>query len=225
MNDHTQRIIRIMQDKKMNPTQFSEAIGIQRAAMSHITLGRNNPSADVITKIINRFEDINPGWLLTGKGTMKISSENQDGGLFGGNPLPSERKDQSDLSFDHKNQSDLPSNRKSQSDPPPFDRKNRPDPPYDPENRSENENVTKKTPFSAIKNDLFQPPISFEEEPVRTEKRHSDQIYEREEVNQPNTPDKVIEKEIIIYKDKPLRTVEKLVIFYSDRTYETFHPE
>ena len=72
MNDHSQRIIQIMQDKKMSATQFSEAIGIQRAAMSHITLGRNNPSADVITKIIERFEDVNPGWLLTGKGTMKI---------------------------------------------------------------------------------------------------------------------------------------------------------
>ena len=71
MNDHSQRIIQIMRDKKMSATQFSEAIGIQRAAMSHITLGRNNPSADVITKIIERFEDINPGWLLTGKGTMK----------------------------------------------------------------------------------------------------------------------------------------------------------
>ena len=71
MNDHTQRIIQIMQDKKMSATQFSNAIGIQRAKMSHITLGRNNPTADVITKIIERFEDINPGWLLTGKGAMK----------------------------------------------------------------------------------------------------------------------------------------------------------
>ena len=72
MNDHSLRIIQIMKDKKMSATQFSEAIGIQRANISHITLGRNNPTADVITKIINRFEDINPGWLLNGKGTMKI---------------------------------------------------------------------------------------------------------------------------------------------------------
>jgi len=80
MNDHSQRIIQIMQEKKMSATQFSEAIGIQRAAMSHITLGRNNPSADVITKIIERFEDINPGWLLTGKGTMKnVQKQPEDG--------------------------------------------------------------------------------------------------------------------------------------------------
>ncbi len=74
-NDRTLRIIDVMQDKNMNATQFAEAIGIQRAAMSHIMLGRNNPSADVITKIIERFEDIDPGWLLTGKGQMKMMPE------------------------------------------------------------------------------------------------------------------------------------------------------
>ena len=79
MNDQTQRIIRIMQDKNMNPTRFAEEIGIQRAAMSHIKLGRNNPSADVLTKIIERFEDINPGWLLTGKGSMKLVPDHSDG--------------------------------------------------------------------------------------------------------------------------------------------------
>ena len=183
MNDQmsacTQRIVRIMQDKNMNPTQFSEAIGIQRAAMSHITSGRNNPSADVITKIVERFEDINPGWLLTGKGTMKNSSNNQSGGLFGETAPPS----------GHRNQSNPPSERKNQSD--------------SPSNRT----------------------ISFDDKPVRTEKRPPDEISEREEVSQPNTSDKVIEKEIIIYKEKPPKTIDKLLIFYSDHTYETFHPE
>ena len=75
MNDQTQRIVRIMQDKKMSPTQFSDTIGIKRAAMSHITSGRNNPSADVLTRISERFVEINPGWLLTGKGTMKLEPE------------------------------------------------------------------------------------------------------------------------------------------------------
>ena len=82
MNDHTKRINEIMQSKMMNATQFSEAIGIQRAAMSHITLGRNNPSADVLTKILERFTDINPSWLMTGNGTMKLSTDSHNDGLF-----------------------------------------------------------------------------------------------------------------------------------------------
>ena len=76
VSEQTQRIIRIMESENMNATQFAEAIGIQRAAMSHIMNGRNNPSADVITKIVERFETINPGWLLSGKGSMRITPNN-----------------------------------------------------------------------------------------------------------------------------------------------------
>ena len=70
-NDRKQRIISIMEAENMNATQFAEAIGIQRAAMSHIMNERNKPSADVLAKILERFETINPSWLLSGKGNMR----------------------------------------------------------------------------------------------------------------------------------------------------------
>ena len=76
ISDSTQRIISIMKAENMNATQFAEAIGIQRAAMSHIMIGRNKPSADVLYKISERFSTINPGWLLTGKGSMRIIPDN-----------------------------------------------------------------------------------------------------------------------------------------------------
>ena len=72
LSESTQRIISIMKSENMNATQFAEAIGIQRAAMSHIIQGRNKPSADVLYKISERFDTINPGWLLSGKGSMRI---------------------------------------------------------------------------------------------------------------------------------------------------------
>ena len=75
-NDRMQRIISIMNAENMNATQFAEAIGIQRAAMSHILSGRNNPSAEVLAKIAERFETINPGWLLSGKGNMRTIHSN-----------------------------------------------------------------------------------------------------------------------------------------------------
>jgi DNA-binding XRE family transcriptional regulator len=75
VNDRTSRIMRIMEEEKMNATQFAETIGIQRAAMSHILNGRNNPSVDVISKIIDRFDTINPGWLLNGKGPMHVAAQ------------------------------------------------------------------------------------------------------------------------------------------------------
>ena len=93
INEQTLRIIRIMEEEKMNATQFAETIGIQRAAMSHLINGRNNPSADVITRIVERFDTINPRWLLSGKGSMRIGRINEsdpDGGYSSG---INERKD------------------------------------------------------------------------------------------------------------------------------------
>ena len=65
-----ERIIKIMECERMGQAQFASAIGIQPAAMSHIISGRNNPSLDVMTKILHRYPQINPDWLLLGKGEM-----------------------------------------------------------------------------------------------------------------------------------------------------------
>ncbi|MDR0437703.1 MAG: helix-turn-helix domain-containing protein [Bacteroidales bacterium] len=54
----------------MTPTQFADAIGIQRSSMSHILARRNNPSLDFVVKTLNRFPEINAEWLLTGKNQM-----------------------------------------------------------------------------------------------------------------------------------------------------------
>jgi plasmid maintenance system antidote protein VapI len=66
-----ERIIQIMNTKGLSSSKFAEEIGIQRAAMSHIINERNKPSADVLVKILTRFQDINAEWLLRGIGNMK----------------------------------------------------------------------------------------------------------------------------------------------------------
>lgn len=65
-----ERILQIMQHEGLVSSKFAETIGIQRSAMSHIVSGRNNPSLDVITKILERFTYVDPDWLLIGKGSM-----------------------------------------------------------------------------------------------------------------------------------------------------------
>lgn len=64
------RIKRLMTEKKLSSTQFSEEVGIQRSALSHVLSGRNKPSLDFMMKIKNRYQDINLDWLLLGKGIM-----------------------------------------------------------------------------------------------------------------------------------------------------------
>jgi transcriptional regulator with XRE-family HTH domain len=72
-----ERIKQIMSEENMTPAKFSERIGIQRGAMSHILKERNNPSLDVIKKILKAFSDINPDWLLYGEGPMRRNAQNR----------------------------------------------------------------------------------------------------------------------------------------------------
>ena len=82
MDDQTKRVFLIMKEKKMNATQFSKAIGINSAIISQIKNGRNEASGRVLTRIIKNLPDINPDWLMTGKGTMIIETEQAVTDLF-----------------------------------------------------------------------------------------------------------------------------------------------
>jgi len=66
----TDRIELILKTQNLTPTQFADAIGIQRSSMSHILARRNKPSLDFAMKLLHRFPEINAEWLLTGKNQM-----------------------------------------------------------------------------------------------------------------------------------------------------------
>jgi len=76
------RIIQIMNHERLTSSRFADTIGIQRAAMSHIILGRNNPSIDVYKKIIETFTYIDPDWLLSGTGNMMRKNMISEPDLF-----------------------------------------------------------------------------------------------------------------------------------------------
>ncbi|MDR1119375.1 MAG: helix-turn-helix domain-containing protein [Dysgonamonadaceae bacterium] len=62
-----ERIDQVIKFAKMNPSEFADHIGISRASINHILNGRNNPSLDVVLKILAKFDTINSDWLLYGK--------------------------------------------------------------------------------------------------------------------------------------------------------------
>lgn len=64
------RIRLIMEDAHLSPSEFADKLHIGRAVISHILNGRNNPSLDVVTRILSNMKNINPTWLLTGEGNM-----------------------------------------------------------------------------------------------------------------------------------------------------------
>ena len=62
--------IKIMEIEHLSPAQFADRLQINRAVISHILNGRNNPSLDVVTKILGEMNYINPEWLLNGNGSI-----------------------------------------------------------------------------------------------------------------------------------------------------------
>lgn len=64
-----ERLEELMDLLHLSPTQFANAIGVQRATLQHILSGRNEPSLKIIMAIHNSFPDVELEWLLNGKGT------------------------------------------------------------------------------------------------------------------------------------------------------------
>lgn len=70
LHNMKERIQQIMDREGMTPGRFADSIGIQRSALSHILNGRNNPSLDVMLKVLSRFDYLSTDWLLFGTGPM-----------------------------------------------------------------------------------------------------------------------------------------------------------
>jgi len=58
------KIVYLMQQKSLTAAKFADLIGVQRATVSHILSGRNNPSLEVIQKIMDTFQEVKPEWLF-----------------------------------------------------------------------------------------------------------------------------------------------------------------
>ena len=54
----------LMQSEKLTASKLAEILEVKPAAVSHILSGRNKPSFELLCKIVNRFPQINPYWLL-----------------------------------------------------------------------------------------------------------------------------------------------------------------
>lgn len=59
-----------MQYSGLTAAKFADEIGVQRSGISHILSGRNNPSFDLIIRILKRYPDISTDWLIQGTGSM-----------------------------------------------------------------------------------------------------------------------------------------------------------
>lgn len=70
METEKERIEKIMEKEGLNATQFAFEIGVKSPTLSHILNGRNNPSLDVLKRILDRYRTISSDWLILGVGPM-----------------------------------------------------------------------------------------------------------------------------------------------------------
>lgn len=54
----------LMKNEGLTQSRLAEILEIQPAGISHILAGRNKPGFDLLQKILRRFPQLNPDWLL-----------------------------------------------------------------------------------------------------------------------------------------------------------------
>lgn len=62
------RLKKILDYYSLSASAFAEMVSVQRSSISHILSGRNKPSLEFISKILNTFPEIDFLWLLNGSG-------------------------------------------------------------------------------------------------------------------------------------------------------------
>lgn len=60
----------LMKHEGLKPSQLAEILEVNPAGISHILAGRNKPGFDLLQKILRRFPQINPDWLLLDSSQM-----------------------------------------------------------------------------------------------------------------------------------------------------------
>lgn len=65
-----QKLRDLLEKEGLKPSQFAEMLGVNPAGISHLLAGRNKPGYDLLQKILRRFPQINPDWLLVDRGPM-----------------------------------------------------------------------------------------------------------------------------------------------------------
>ena len=89
MNER-ERVDAIIKSMNLSARQFAEQIHVQPGTISNMMAGRNNPSLEVMKRIMLRYPTINPEWLIAGQGEMFRTVPGQEAGLF--DMLPPEGK-------------------------------------------------------------------------------------------------------------------------------------
>ena len=89
MNER-ERIEKVYKTLGLSARQFADEIHVRPTTISNMMSGRNNPSLDVMKRIMERYKTLNPEWLILGIGDMWRTMPGEQASLF--DTLPPEGK-------------------------------------------------------------------------------------------------------------------------------------
>lgn len=69
------RIKTLINEKARSVREFAELIGVKQVALNQQLIGDRKLSLDIVSAILNAFEDISSEWLLRGIGSMYKDAE------------------------------------------------------------------------------------------------------------------------------------------------------
>lgn len=208
--DISERIKKILEEYGLSPSGFADLIKIQRSSMSHILSGRNNPSLDMVQKILSSFPELESDWLLIGRGPMKQLN------LFGDegeeSQLPKKEKKE------EKPRQELlsPSIPKSENPPPINQEEKSSDYEQKEESRINEKYIESPTPKES--------PKMAESKPGYEESKNQN-YNKNKEGSSKEEPSQNSSELFAAAFGQPQKKVERIVIFYSDKTFSIYSPE
>lgn len=196
-----ERINKIIEEKQMSTTQFADYINIQRPTMSHIISGRNNPSLDIVMKILTAFPDIDSDWLMFGDGKMykdEISNIQPESPALQSNKQALEMMD---LFSAEETTEESEENEIAEI------------------HQNELKNTSHES--SLLKSEIVPNKAEIrDEEPALYIKTNLNNIDNPESSNNTN-----VEKESENHPKKEEKQIRKIVFFYTDKSFSEYYPE
>ena len=76
--DFAKRLIELMDHYELSASSLADKLNVQRSSISHLLSGRNNPSLDFVSKVIDNYSDVSFKWLVKGIGSLETLSHDVD---------------------------------------------------------------------------------------------------------------------------------------------------
>ena len=70
-----ERMQLLMKINQLSAADLADELGTERSGISHFLSGRNKPSLAFVIKLLEKFPEINPDWLIMGSGPMLRSEQ------------------------------------------------------------------------------------------------------------------------------------------------------